>query len=114
MARHSEDLDDVIENLNEQEARQSKGNAPSSMAKAQIGTVEKYFSKLGVAAIALTGPLSVGDIIEIGTEENAIRQKVESMQIDRKEVSSADAGDSVGILVRCKVSDGEEVYKLSK
>ena len=36
------------------------------------------------------------------------------MQIDRKDVSLAKEGDSVGILVRCKVNKGEEVYKILK
>jgi len=113
MTKKSFDLDDIMENLNERESRSSEVEE-KLQGKVKIGEVENYFSRLGVAAVRLTGPLAVGDIIEIGNEENAIRQKVESMQIDRKDVSLAKEGDSVGILVRCKVNKGEEVYKIIK
>jgi len=111
MAKRNYDLDDVIDNLNEQENRRSSSNQSTARGKVQIGVVEKYYQKLGVAAIKLTDSLSVGDVIEIGDEESAIRQKVESMQINRSNIDSAKAGDSVGILVRCSVKEGEGVYK---
>ncbi|MFP3215078.1 MAG: hypothetical protein RXP92_00135 [Candidatus Micrarchaeota archaeon] len=113
MSKHY-NLDDILDDLNAKEAREVQKQSTEQASKLKIGEVENYFSKISVAAVRLTGPLALGDIIEIGSEENAIRQKVESMQIDRKDVSIAKEGDSVGILVRCKVNKGEEVYKIVK
>jgi len=106
------DLDDILDDLNAKEARYVQEQRAEQTGKLRIGEVENYFSKISVAAIKLTAPLKIGDIIEIGNEERALRQKVESMQINKKDVLSANAGDSVGILVRCEVSKGEGVYKI--
>jgi len=100
--------------LDAAEAKRS-GASPDhseSGAKTRIGSVELFFSKIGVAAIKLEAALKVGDIIEIGDDEEAIRQKVSSMQIDRKEVNEASGGDSVGIKVNHPVRKGSAVYKV--
>ncbi len=110
MKKNNFDLDSVIEEHEERERmRMAK---EKSSEKEPIGTVEKYFSKLQVAAISLNSSLSVGDIIEIGNDEEAIRQKVVSMQIDRENVEHAESGDSIGVIVRCPVRAGESVYKI--
>lgn len=54
-----------------------------------VGSVEKFFDRISVAAIKLAGDLKVGDIIEIGGDEEAIRQRISSMQIDRIDVEEA-------------------------
>jgi translation initiation factor IF-2 len=41
-----------------------------------------------------------------------VRQRVSSMQIERKDVGEANAGDSVGIKVDTHVPVGSKVYKL--
>jgi hypothetical protein len=114
MKKNNFDLDAVIEEHEERERRRAEKEKTTTTnnAKIHIGNVEKYFSKLQVAAITLTADLSVGDIIEIGSEEEAIRQKVFSMQIDRKNVEHANSGDSVGIFVKCPVHEGASVYKI--
>ncbi|MEM3841644.1 MAG: hypothetical protein QXN59_03050, partial [Candidatus Micrarchaeaceae archaeon] len=75
----------------------------------RIGTVERFFKKINVAAISLDLPLSVGDTIEI-RGKNTQRLKVESMQIEHKNVEAAFAGDSVGIKVPEEASEGDGVY----
>ncbi|MDE1850449.1 MAG: translation elongation factor-like protein [Candidatus Micrarchaeota archaeon] len=81
-------------------------------SKAHIGTVEHFFDKINVAAIKLIGPLKVGDIIEIGDEESAVREKIRSMQIDREDVERAGEGDSIGIKLGHKVAAGSRVYRI--
>ncbi|MGC8495666.1 MAG: translation elongation factor-like protein [Candidatus Micrarchaeia archaeon] len=114
MKKNNFDLDSVIEEHEERERRriEKEKSVYAKSAKEPIGTVEKYFSKLQVAAISLNSSLSVGDIIEIGNDEEAIRQKVVSMQIDRENVEHAESGDSIGVMVRCPVRAGESVYKI--
>ena len=107
------DIDSVIEEHEAYEARLSRTQPEhAKAAREEIGTVTKFFDKIGVAAIMLKGELSVGDIIEIGTEEDAIRQRVTSMQIDREDVNSAVSGAEVGIKIKYKVEAGSTVYKI--
>lgn len=75
-----------------------------------IGRVDHFFDKINVAAIELTGDLKVGDTIEIETDQDTIRLKISSMQIDRKDVSEASSGDDVGIKVSRPVRAGSKVY----
>ena len=79
-----------------------------------IGTVEKFFSKLGVAAVDLTGDLAIGDTIEIENGDYVIKETVISMQIDKEDVERASDGDSVGIVVSQAVKAGSRVYRLSR
>ncbi|MGC8587183.1 MAG: hypothetical protein ACP5K9_02770 [Candidatus Micrarchaeia archaeon] len=104
------DLDDVMSDLEAREARSSSQHHVQE--KVRIGVVERFYDKLGVAAIRLEGELSIGDTIEIGDESASIRQKVESMQINRNDVQSAEAGDDVGIKLKWKVEQGSAVYKV--
>ncbi|EQD34160.1 peptidase U32 [mine drainage metagenome] len=111
--KKSIDLDNL---MGEQEAYESRLSRSISnegpTQRERIGIVEQFFDKIQVTAIKLNGALNVGDIIEIGTEEDAVRQKVESMQIDRKEVTEAHAGDSVGIKSKHRMDVGSPVYKV--
>jgi len=82
------------------------------MAEKQIGEVSDYFEKVGVIAIKLTASLKVGDTIHVrGGESTDFEQKIESMQIDRKPVTSAKKGDEVGIKVSGKARKGYKVFK---
>lgn len=114
-----EDIDDAVESLNAREARRiNAGQAREAQAmrpgKVRVGSVEAFFDRLGVVAISLEGELKVGDIIEIGGEDDAIRQRVASMQIDRKDVLEAGPGDSVGIKTKYRVQKGSEVCRIGQ
>jgi translation initiation factor IF-2 len=115
MVRRSDDIDGVMDSVNEWEERQ-RGRTESSEKpdKILVGTVDKFFSKINVAAIRLMSELKVGDVIEIGNEEEAIRQKILSMQIDKENVDQASEGSDVGIKLKYPVSEGSEVYKIVK
>lgn len=78
-----------------------------------IGEISHYFSNIGVAVVDLKGGLSVGDEIRIvGGEKTDFNQKIDSMESDKKKISKAKSGDSIGIKVGEKVREGYKVYKL--
>lgn len=79
--------------------------------KQEIGTVTHYYSKIGVAVIQLKGTLTLGDKITIKGSTSNFEQAVDSMQIERKDVKKAEAGQSVGIKVKDKTRPGDVVYK---
>ena len=78
----------------------------------QIGEVSNYFKHVNVAAIKLSKPLKVGDKIKIKRGEKEIEVEVESMEIDRKKIEKAKAGDEIGLLVPEEVHRGNKVYKI--
>ncbi len=78
-----------------------------------IGKISHYFSNIGVGVIDLSAPLSQGDEIRIiGGENTDFNQKVDSMQVDHKQVKKAKKGDSVGLKTSEKVREGYNVYKV--
>ncbi|MFQ6105466.1 MAG: EF-Tu/IF-2/RF-3 family GTPase [Candidatus Hydrothermarchaeaceae archaeon] len=79
----------------------------------KVGEVFTYFAKIGVAGVKITdGSLSVGDKIKIEGATTNIEQTVDSMQIDKNSVQSAEKGQSVGIKVKDRVRPNDVVYKV--
>lgn len=78
----------------------------------EVGRVTHYFSKIGVAVLELSDKLSVGDRILIRGMTTNFEQTVDSMQIDRVDIESAEAGKSVGLKVEDRVREGDSVYKI--
>jgi hypothetical protein len=77
----------------------------------QIGVVSNYFEHVSVAAIKLDAPLKIGDTIEFRGGEVDFEQKVDSMQIQHKQVQSAKKGDEIGMKVTGKVRKDYKVFK---
>lgn len=79
----------------------------------EIGVIEHYFSKIGVAAIKITdGSLKIGDRIHIKGATTDFEQTVESMEINRQKIEIAKPGDEIGIKVIDRVREGDKVYKI--
>lgn len=82
------------------------------MEERAIGKVTHFFSRISVAVLDLTEPLRVGDTIHIKGHTTDITQKVESMQIEHKDVPEAKPGDKVAIKVTGHVREHDVVYKV--
>jgi putative protease len=77
----------------------------------KIGHVAHFFTKICVAVIELTEPLSVGDTIVFKGPTTDFEQPVESMQIEHKNIQKAEAGQSIGLKVAQHVRENDVVYK---
>lgn len=77
----------------------------------EIGQVIHFFSKLNVGIIELKLPLAVGDRILIKGPTTDFEQTVESIQIDRKAISRAEGGQSIGLKLAQAVKQKDTVYK---
>ena len=85
------------------------------MEEIVVGRVEKFFSRIGVAAIKITeGELKIGDTIRIKGHTTDFEQKIESMQVKHVPVDKAQKGQDVGIKVKEKVREGDLVYILKE
>ena len=82
------------------------------MSDEEVGRVDRYFRKVGVAALELTGDLSIDDRIRFSGATTDFEMDVESMQIDLNPVESAGAGDDVGIKVPERVRPNDSVIRL--
>lgn len=83
------------------------------MPELEIGRINGYFARIGVAGIELTSALAVGDRIRIRGHTTDLIQDVGSMQIEHDAVESAAAGASVGVKVDGRCRSGDHVYKLT-
>lgn len=83
------------------------------MPEVEIGKVTDFFARPVVAGIQLSAPLKVGDRIHIKGHTTDLELVVESMQINNVNVTTAKAGDSVGVKVSERVRRGDTVYKVT-
>lgn len=77
----------------------------------EIGCVAHFFSKINVAVVNLKLPLSVGDRISIKGPTTDFDQTVDSIQIDRKSIARAQAGQSIGLKLLQQAKERDVVYK---
>jgi len=90
----------------------SKEEAPAADLGEEVGSVLHYFGNLGVAVIKLTGTLKIGDKIRIKGATSDFTQKVDSMQVDHKELEEAKPNDEIGMKVADHVREHDKVYKI--
>lgn len=84
------------------------------MGEVEIGNVADFFAKPVVAGIELSGTLGIGDRIHIKGSTTDIEMPVESMQIDRVNITEGNPGDLIGIKVPDRVRRGDKVYKITE
>ena len=77
----------------------------------EIGTVKHFFSKIGVAVVDLTAPLSVGDRILVKGPSTDFEMTVDSMQIEHKNIPQAETGQSIGLKLAHQAKERDIIYK---
>ncbi|PIZ75305.1 hypothetical protein COY05_04185 [Candidatus Peregrinibacteria bacterium CG_4_10_14_0_2_um_filter_38_24] len=75
------------------------------------GICEGYFDKIDVAIIKVTSPIRKGDQLIFEKEGGLFEQVINSIQIDRKDVSIAKSGSDIGVKVFIAPKVGTHVYK---
>ncbi len=77
----------------------------------QVGTVRHFFSKIGVAVVDLSKPLSVGDQIMVKGPATDFEMTVDSMQVEHQSIQRAEAGQSIGLKMAQPARERDMVYK---
>ncbi len=80
--------------------------------KKLVGKITHFFTNISVAVIELSDALKAGDTIAIEGATTNFEQKVDSMQIHNNPVKEAKAGDAIGVKVKDRVREGDQVYKV--
>ena len=78
----------------------------------EVGRITHFYPKISVAIVELKAPLSIGDKILIKGATTNFEQKVESMQIEHKDIERAEAGQIIGLKVNQRARENDKVYKI--
>ncbi|MBI4035053.1 MAG: translation elongation factor-like protein, partial [Candidatus Chisholmbacteria bacterium] len=80
------------------------------MADTQVGEVIHFYDKIQVAIVRLTKTLKVGDTIKFKLHDQEVTQPVESMELDHQKITTAPAGDEIGIKVNEPIKPKAQVF----
>ena len=78
----------------------------------EIGHVTHFFNKINVAVLSIKDEMKVGDMIHILGHTTDFNQKVTSIQIEHKNVTSVKPGDDFALKVIEPVREHDVVYKV--
>lgn len=79
-------------------------------AEKEIGKVSHFYDKISVGVVKLSDKLKVGDKIHIQGTHDDFEQKVESMQLEHKQIDEAKKGDEVAVKMEQKIHDNDKVF----
>jgi hypothetical protein len=82
------------------------------LTRVKIGTVTNYLSRIGIAIGTLNDEIHTNDKILIEGATTSFIQDVFSMEIEKKKVDVAKAGQAVAIETTNIVREGDVIYKL--
>ncbi|PIU57036.1 MAG: hypothetical protein COS87_00390 [Chloroflexi bacterium CG07_land_8_20_14_0_80_45_17] len=85
---------------------------PYRIARTIVGRVRNYLPKIGVAVVKVKQPFSVGENLIIEGTTTCIQMPLDSMELDRQKIGTAEPGAIVGIKVPDKVRPNDLVYKI--
>ena len=80
------------------------------MVEKRIGRISHYFDKVQVAVIDLSENINLGDKISIKGYTTDFSQNVESMQINKVNIISANPGDEIGLKILERVRINDDVF----
>lgn len=80
-----------------------------------VGEITHYFSKISVVVVKVVEhPILVGDLVHIRGDAVDIPFKVESLQVESKDVRFAKRGELVGLKVPGPVKPGSKIFKTKR
>ena len=80
----------------------------------RIGQITHYYNRIGVAVLELSADLKVGDMVHIMGHTTNFSQRVESMEIEHRQVQSVGPGVEAALKVVERVRQGDIIYKVTE
>ncbi len=81
----------------------------------QIGKITHFYDKVGVAVVSVMNQkLKVGDMIKVSGHDKEFNQKVDSLQVEHKQVDEVSPGETCGLKVDQAVKAGDVLFLLGK
>jgi translation elongation factor EF-Tu-like GTPase len=78
----------------------------------KVGRITHFFPKAGVAVLELSATVNNGDKIVIRGSTTNVEQTIDSMEIEHEQITTAGAGQSIGLKVSGRVRENDIVYKI--
>ena len=78
----------------------------------KVGRITHFFPKAGVAVLELSATVNNGDKIVIRGSTTNVEQTIDSMEIEHEQITTAGAGQSIGLKVAGRVRENDVVYKV--
>lgn len=75
-----------------------------------IGVVTHFFGGIEVAIIKLATPLEVGTRVHFKGATTDFEETIKSMQFDHKDIEKGKKGQEIGIKVKDKVREGDQIF----
>jgi hypothetical protein len=79
------------------------------MPEKPVGKVEHYYPKVNAAAVKLSRKVKVGDQVHIVGHGDDFTEEVTSLQLDHRPIQEGQPGQSVGLWVKDRVHEGDDV-----
>ncbi|MFA5386601.1 MAG: translation elongation factor-like protein [Candidatus Paceibacterota bacterium] len=79
-----------------------------------IGAVTHFFGHISVAIVKFKRNVKAGETVCFKGATSDFCQKLDSIQFNHEEIKVAKKGQQVGIKVKEKVREGDEVYEAEK
>jgi U32 family peptidase len=80
------------------------------LGEAFVGRIIHYYPRINVGIVELTdGEINLGDVIHVQGKQTNIVQPIDSLQIDHQNISHADKGRRVGIKLKDRVRNQDQV-----
>lgn len=93
-----------------------ENSIPSTTGQARemktCGRCEGYFDNISVAIIEVTSPIRTEDYLIFETVEGLFEEQIHSMQINKRDITLARSGCSIGVKVSGKPKVGGLIYKV--
>jgi putative protease len=83
------------------------------MSGKQVGEVNHFYNRIGVAVIDLVDSLHLGDKVHFLGRSTDFQQEVISMQIEHEAITEAGKGQEVAVKVERRVRNHDKVFKIT-
>lgn len=97
--------------------RAAKAKVEKSLRQTQgkpIGVVTHFYGGIKVAVVKCKAPIKAGTAVTIRGATTDFSQTIESLQYNHASVKIAKKGQSIGMKVKKRVREGDEVYVNNK
>lgn len=84
------------------------------MPERPVGKVEHYYPRVQAAAVRLSRKVKLGDRVHIVGHGDDFEEKVTSLQLDHKPIEEGKAGQSIGLWVKERVHEGDDVLLVTE
>jgi putative protease len=84
------------------------------MPERRVGKVEHYYPKVSAAAVRLTRKVKLGDRVHIVGHGDDFEEKVTSLQLDHEPIEEGRPGQSIGLWVKDRVHEGDDVLLVTE